>query len=157
MMKSLSPIEQRLQALQLTLPPAPKPVGNYLPYRLTGNLLFLAGSICLRDGSMAYTGAVGDERTIAEGADAARLCAINQLAILQGALGSLDRVQQMVSLAGFVWAVPGFTDSPAVVNGASDLFVEVFGEQGRHSRTAVSVSGLPAGSTVELQSVWEVC
>lgn len=156
-MKPPSAIEERLAALRLTLPPAPEPVGNYLPYRRTGNLLYLAGSICLRDGRMVYTGAVGAERTIAEGADAARLCAINQLAILSGALGSLDRVQQMVSLAGFVWAVPGFTDSPAVINGASDLLVEVFGDKGRHSRTAVSVSGLPAGSTVELQSVWEVC
>lgn len=151
-----SSIKNRLVSLNLTLPVAPDPVGNYLPFRISGNLVFLAGSICMRDGAMVYTGAVGAERSVEEAVEAARLCAINQLAILNKAVGSLDRVKQMVSLAGFVWGVPGFTQSPAVINGASDLFVEVFADKGRHSRTAVSVSGLPAGSTVELQSVWEI-
>ena len=149
-------VEENLKQLGIELKSAPAPVGNYLPFRFTGNLIYLAGSICLSEGKMQYTGAVGRERTVEEGYAAARLCAINQLAILKSALGDLDRVRKMISLAGFVWAVEGFTDSPKVLNGASDLFVSAFGENGKHSRTAVSVSGLPAGSTVEVQSVWEV-
>jgi len=148
-------IVSKLRSLGIVIPTAPKPVGNYLPYRITGHLIFLAGSICMTEGAMEYTGAVGKDRTEEEGIQAARLCALNQLAILQTALGSLDRVKQMVSLAGFVWAKEGFAAAPKIINGASDLFVEVFGEKGKHSRTAVTVSGLPAGSTVEIQSVWE--
>ena len=148
-------IEEKLDSLGIELPTAPNPVGNYLPFRISGNLIFLAGSICMVDGKMLHTGAVGVEVTEDEGAVAARLCAANQLAILKSALGDLDRVVQMVSLAGFVWAEPGFKNAPKIINGASDFFVEVFGDRGRHSRTAVSVSGLPAGSTVEIQSVWE--
>ena len=149
-------VEENLKQLGIELKSAPAPVGNYLPFRFTGNLIYLAGSICLSEGEMQYTGAVGKERTVEEGYAAARLCATNQLAILKSALGDLDRVRKMISLAGFVWAVEGFADSPKVLNGASDLFVSVFGENGKHSRTAVSVSGLPTGSTVEVQSVWEV-
>ena len=149
-------VEEHLKQLDIDLKSAPAPVGNYLPYRLAGNLVYLAGSICLRDGAMQFTGAVGKERSIEEGHAAARLCAINQLAILKSAIGELDRVKKMISLAGFVWAIEGFTDSPKVINGASDLFVAAFGEKGKHSRSAVSVSGLPAGSTVEVQSVFEI-
>ena len=149
-------IEKRLISLGIKLPVAPEPVGNYLPYRISGNLVFLAGSICMKNGSMIYTGAVGESVTEENGMKAARLCATNQLAILKSAIGNLDRVKQMVSMAGFVWAKEGYTDSPKIINGASDFFVEVLGDKGKHSRTAVTVSGLPAGSTVEIQSVWEI-
>ena len=149
-------VEENLKQLGIELKSAPAPVGNYLPFRCAGNLIYLAGSICLSDGAMQFTGAVGRECSIEEGYAAARLCAVNQLAILKAAIGELDRVKKMISLAGFVWAVEGFTDSPKVINGASDLFVAAFGEKGKHSRSAVSVSGLPAGSTVEVQSVFEI-
>ncbi len=149
-------IEKRLESLGIKLPAAPEPVGNYLPYRVSGNLVFLAGSICMENRSMIFTGAVGDSVTEENGIKAARLCATNQLAILKSAIGNLDRVKQMVSLAGFVWAKEGYTGAPKIINGASDFFVEVLGERGKHSRTAVTVSGLPAGSTVEIQSVWEI-
>lgn len=147
--------EARLESLNIILPTAPNPVGNYLPYRVSGNLLFLAGSICMVDGKMVHTGAVGSDVDEETGVMAARLCAMNQLSIVKAALGDLDRIVQMVSLAGFVWSVPGYAYAPRIINGASDFFVEVLDEKGRHSRTAVSVCGLPAGSTVEIQSVWE--
>jgi len=147
--------EARLEALNIKLPIAPNPVGNYLPYRISGHLLFLAGSICMVNGEMVHTGAVGSDVDEKTGILAARLCAMNQLSILKSALGDLDRIVKMVSLAGFVWSVPGYTQAPKIINGASDFFVEVLEEKGRHSRTAVSVCGLPAGSTVEIQSVWE--
>lgn len=150
-------IENRILSLGLELPDAPAPVGNYLPYRMTGNWVFLAGSICMKAGEMLYTGAVGRDCEEAQGYAAARLCAMNQLAILRSAIGDLDRVNKLVSMAGFVWAIEGYSQAPKVINGASDFFVEVFGEAGKHSRTAVSVSGLPAGSTVEIQTVWEIC
>jgi len=148
-------IEKKLASMGIQLPVAPKPVANYLPFRISGNLIFLAGSICMKDGNMVYTGAVGSSRTETEGYDAARLCALNQLAILKQAIGGLDRVVQMISLSGFVWSDFGYTFAPKILNGASDLFVEVFGERGKHSRTAVCVAGLPAGSTVEVSSIWE--
>jgi enamine deaminase RidA (YjgF/YER057c/UK114 family) len=149
-------IEKRLKEIGLELPAAPAPVGNYLPYRVTGSLVYLSGSICMKDGVMVYPGPVGGTCTESVGYEAARFCAITQLAILKSVVGDLDRVRQLVNLAGFVWGVEGFVNAPKVINGASDFFVEVFGDKGRHSRTAVSVSGLPAGSAVEIQTVWEL-
>lgn len=144
-------IESNLEALGLTLPTPPAPAGNYLPYRIHGNMLVLAGVICMRDGKMSHTGPVGAAHTIESAQEAARVCALNAIAGIKGALGSLDRVREFIFVAGYVNGVPGFADSPAVINGASDLFAEVFGEAGKHARAAVSVSGLPKDSTVELQ------
>jgi enamine deaminase RidA (YjgF/YER057c/UK114 family) len=150
-------IEANLASLGVVLATAPAPVGNYLPFRMCGNLVYLSGSITLCEGRIQYAGAVGRERSLEEGYAAARLCAVNQLSILKSALGGdLSRVRQVLSLTGFVWAVEGFVDSPKVINGASDLYVAVLGEAGRHSRAAVAVSGLPGGSTVEVQTVFEV-
>lgn len=149
-------VDERLKELGIELNAGPAPVGNYLPYRFSGNLIYLSGSICLSDGKMQYVGAVGRECSVDEGYAAARLCAVNQLSILKDAMGDLNRVKKMISLTGFVWAVEGFVDSPKIINGASDLFVAVFGENGKHSRAAVAVSGLPAGSTVEVQTVFEI-
>jgi len=148
--------EQKLASLGLSLPSAPAPVASYVPTVRTGNLLYCAGTICMVDGQMTHTGQVGKTQTLASGAEAAQVCALNALANIKAALGSLDAVERIVFVSGFVNAVDGFEYSPTVINGASDLFVSVFGEAGKHARAAVAVNGLPKGSTVEIQVVVEV-
>ena len=142
--------ERRLVELAITLPPGPAPGGNYLSAKTVGSLVYLAGAIS-SNASGVIMGTAGADRTVAEGYDAARACALTQLAVLQHALGSLDAVKEIVSVNGYVNAVPGFADSPAVINGASDLLVAVFGDAGRHVRAAVGVSALPRNALVELQ------
>jgi len=148
--------EAKLAELGLTLPNPPAAAGSYVPTVRTGNLLFCAGTICLANGQMTHTGQVGKEQTVESGKKAAEVCALNTLANVRAALGSLDRVARIVMVNGFVNAVDGFTDSPAVINGASDLFLKVFGDAGKHARAAVAVNGLPRGSTAEVQVVVEV-
>ena len=144
--------EKRLLELGIVLPEGPAPGGNYLSAKVVGNLVYLAGVISTGvDG--VITGTAGADRTIAEGYAAARACALTQLAVLKHALGSLDKVREIVSLNGYVNAVAGFPDSPAVINGASDLLVAVFGDQGRHVRAAIGVSALPRNALVELQMI----
>lgn len=146
-------VDARLATLGIALPDAPNPVANYVPSTLTGNLLFISGQISkAADGSIAK-GRLGGGLTVEEGRQAARLCALNILAQARAALGSLDRIGQVVRLTGFVNAAPEFTDHPQVLNGASDLMVEVLGEQGRHTRVAVGVSSLPLGCAVEVDAV----
>ena len=149
-------LEQRIAELGITLPAAPSPAGNYLPARQNGNLLFLSGAICLVDGAMTHTGKVGAEREIAYGQAAARVCALNLLSVARAQLGSLESIEAVLQLNGFVNAVPGFADSPGVINGASDILVEILGDAGRHTRAALAVTGLPLDSTVELQAVLQV-
>lgn len=149
-MTSAQTPEQRLAALGLVLPAPPEPGGNYVSFRKAGSLLFLAGVIS-SDEAEVLTGTIGTDCSFEEGREAARRCALTQLAVIREALGSLDRVEQVISVNGYVNAVPGFPDSPKVINGASDLFVEVFGESGRHARAAVGVSALPRNARVELQ------
>jgi enamine deaminase RidA (YjgF/YER057c/UK114 family) len=144
--------EKRLLELGIVLPSPPAPGGNYLSAKPVGNLLYLAGVISTGS-SGVITGTAGADRSAAEGYAAARACALTQLAVLKHALGSLDKVQQIVSVNGYVKAVGGFADSPAVINGASDLLLEVFGEPGRHVRAAVGVSALPRNALVELQMI----
>jgi enamine deaminase RidA (YjgF/YER057c/UK114 family) len=148
--------ESRLQELGITLPPPPPAGGNYLPAVRVGNLLYLAGVICSRDGQMTHTGQVGRDQTIATAAEGARMCALNILANIRAAAGSLDAVKRFVTVAGYVNAISGFADSPLVINGASDFLVQVFGDAGRHARAAVAVAGLPKNSTVEIQAVVEL-
>jgi enamine deaminase RidA (YjgF/YER057c/UK114 family) len=148
--------EARIQELGINLPVPPAAAGNYLPALQVGKILYLSGVLCMRDGKMTHVGSVGKDQDIASGAEGARVCAMNALSNMRAALGSLDQVKRFISVTGFVNAVPGFPDSPAVINGASDFFVQVFGEAGRHTRAAVSVSGLPKDSTVEIQVVVEV-
>jgi enamine deaminase RidA (YjgF/YER057c/UK114 family) len=144
--------ETRLQELGIVLPPGPAPGGNYLSAKAVGNLLYLAGAIST-GADEVISGTAGADRSIAEGYAAARACALTQLAVLKHALGSLDHVQQIISVNGYVNAVAGFPDSPAVINGASDLLVAVFGDRGRHVRAAVGVSALPRNALVELQMI----
>lgn len=148
--------EANLRELGIELPKPPAAAGSYLPSVKTGNLLHLAGVICIRDGVMTHTGQVGRDQTVETGAAAARVCALNLLANIRAACGSLDNVKRFVALNGFVNAVSGFSDSPQVINGASDLIVQVFGDAGKHARAAVGVSGLPRNSTVEITAIVEV-
>ena len=148
--------ESHLTELGLQLPPPPAAAGSYVSTVRTGNLLFCAGTICMVNGQMTHTGQVGREQTVETGYRAAEICALNALANIKAAAGSLDQVARIVFVSGFVNAVDGFADSPTVVNGASDLFVRVFGEAGKHARAAVAVNGLPRGSTTENQVVVEL-
>jgi enamine deaminase RidA (YjgF/YER057c/UK114 family) len=148
-------IEARLKELGIALPSLPQPGGNYLPARTVGPMVFLAGVISINAGEV-ITGTVGAGRTIEEGYAAARACAISQLAVLASHLESLDAVKNIVAVNGYVNAVAGFPDSPKVINGASDLFVEVFGDAGRHARTAIGVPALPRNALVEIQMTVEV-
>ncbi|MGC2401633.1 MAG: RidA family protein [Acidobacteriaceae bacterium] len=147
--------ENRLLELGITLPPAPAPGGNYVSAKAAGNLLYLAGVISTGP-SGVITGTVGADRTIAEGYDAARACVLTQLAVLKRTLGSLDKVKEIVSVNGYVNAIAGFPDPPKVINGASDLLLEVFGESGQHARAAIGVSALPRNALVEVQMIVSV-
>lgn len=144
--------EDALKHLDLTLPDAATPGGNYLPAKLAGGTLYLAGVISTNAAGL-IAGTVGLDRSIAEGYAAARCCALMQLAAIRQALGSLDAVNGVLSVSGYVNAVPGFPDSPSVINGASDLLIAVFGEAGRHVRAAVGVNALPRNALVELQMI----
>jgi enamine deaminase RidA (YjgF/YER057c/UK114 family) len=148
--------ESKLAELGLTLPQPPAAAGSYVPCVRTGNLLYCAGTLPILDGKLTHAGQVGREQTVQTGAKAAEACALNTLANIKASLGSLEGVARIVFVTGFVNAVDGFADSPAVINGASDLFVKVFGEAGRHARAAVAVNGLPRGATAEIQVVVEV-
>ena len=146
-------IEARLESLGLVLPVAPAALANYVPTVISGDLLYVSGQISkAADGSLTV-GKVGAELTTEEGAAAAALCALNILAQAKTALGDLDRIEQVVKLTGFVNAVPSFSDHPKVVNGASDLMVELLGDKGRHTRAAVGCSGLPANAAVEVDAI----
>jgi enamine deaminase RidA (YjgF/YER057c/UK114 family) len=143
--------EERLAALGLTLPVAPTPMGNYVPYRLTGNLLYLSGQgPRLADGGF-MVGRLGKDASIEQGYEAARLTGL--LAIAKAALGDLSRVEAVVKLLGMVNAEPDFGDHPKVINGCSDLLVEVFGDAGRHARSAVGMGSLPNGIMVEIEAI----
>lgn len=142
--------EQKLAALNLTLPPAPSPGGNYVPVKRVGDVIYLSGAVSSGPDGL-ITGLAGADRSIEEGYAAARACALTQLAVLRRELGSLDRVVEVITLNGYVNAVTGFTNSPEVINGASDLLVEVFGEAGRHVRAALGVNALPRNALVEIQ------
>ena len=150
-------IDKRLGELGITLPAATKPVANYVPWVRTGNLIFLSGQVPIENGKVAYTGAVGGAVSMEDGAKAARICAINLISQIKDACGGdLDRVTRIVKLVGFVNATPEFGDHPKVINGASDLMVEVFGDKGRHARSAVASPSLPLGVSVEVEAIVEI-
>lgn len=146
--------EERLLHLRIVLPPPPSAGGNYVSAKTVGSLVYLAGAISA-DSDGVITGTAGADRSVEEAYAAARACTLTQLAVLRAHLGSLDRVRQIVSVNGYVNAVPGFPSSPQCINGASDLLVEVFEEAGRHVRAAVGVSALPRNALIELQMLVE--
>jgi enamine deaminase RidA (YjgF/YER057c/UK114 family) len=152
---ALLSIDQRLEEMGIVLPEPGVPVANYVTARRAGNLLFLSGHVCRRDGKIA-TGKLGDTMNADEGYALARVTAIDMLANVRSVLGSLDNVS-VIKLVGFVNSSPDFADQPAVVDGASDLLVDVFGaERGKHARSAVGVNALPLGAAVEIEAVFEV-
>lgn len=152
----MSSIVARLKDLNIDLPVAAKPVASYVSYVISGKQLFVSGQLPVQDGVMSK-GHLGKDVTLEVGADAARLCALNLIAQASAALdGDLERVARVVKLSGFVASTPDFTDHPKVINGASNLMVEVFGEKGKHARAAVGVSSLPLGACVEVEAIFEI-
>jgi enamine deaminase RidA (YjgF/YER057c/UK114 family) len=153
----MSGIREKLRGLNIELPAQKPALGNYVDVCITGSYAFVSGKLPLKeDGGLLYSGRLGREVTIEQGYEAAALCARHILACLEAALGDLDRVKQIVRLGGFVAAAEGFTDIPKVINGASDLFVTIFGATGRHARAAVGVASLPLGVPVEVEALVEI-
>ncbi|MDP6705073.1 MAG: RidA family protein [Alphaproteobacteria bacterium] len=150
-------IDARLEELGISLPAAPAPAANYLPYTVGGNTVYIAGQVPFVDGALKHKGRVGETYTVEEAREVARICALNILAQLKAACeGDLDRVVRCLKLGGFVACAEGFGEMPEVVNGASDLMVEVFGEAGRHARFAVGTNALPRGVPVEVDAIFEI-
>ena len=150
-------VEKRLQELGITLKEAPAPVANYVPFVRTGDLLMVSGQLCLgSDGKLVAKGQLGAGVAIEDGQKAARACAVNLLAQVKAALGDLDKVVRVVRLGGFINSAPGFADGPKVMNGASDVMVAAFGDNGKHARSTVGVAALPAEAAVEVEGLFEV-
>lgn len=148
--------EQRLKDLGIELPAPPKPVATYVPAVQAGDLVFLSGVLPMRDGKVAVEGKLGRDLTVEQGYEAARAAVLNALAIVRQEVGSLDRVKRVVKLVGHVASAEGFTQQPAVINGASDLLVKLFQEAGRHARVAVGAAELPLRAPVELELIVQV-
>jgi enamine deaminase RidA (YjgF/YER057c/UK114 family) len=149
-------VESRINELNLSLPEAPKPVAAYIPAKQTGSLVFTAGQLPMVNGELISKGLLGQDVEIDEANKAARICALNALAAIKGVIGDLDRIKQIVRVVGYVASVPTFTQQPAVVNGASELLLEIFGENGKHARSAVGIAVLPLNASVEIELTVEV-
>jgi enamine deaminase RidA (YjgF/YER057c/UK114 family) len=145
--------ESKLKELHIELPSPPKPLATYIPAVRAGGLLFLSGVLPMRDGQLAFSGKLGRDLTVEQGMEAAKLSLLNALAIAKQELGSLDRITRVVKVVGHVTSAEGFVQQPQVLNGASDLLVEIFGEAGRHTRVAVGAAELPRGAPVEIEIV----
>jgi enamine deaminase RidA (YjgF/YER057c/UK114 family) len=152
----LSKIEQQINRLGIDLPDVPKPVAAYIPAKQTGNLVFTAGQLPMVNGELISKGLLGQDVEIDEANKAARICTLNALAAIKGVIGNLDRIKQVVRVVGYVASVPTFTQQPAVVNGASELLLEIFGENGKHARSAVGMAVLPLNTSVEIELIVEV-
>jgi enamine deaminase RidA (YjgF/YER057c/UK114 family) len=148
--------EEKIRDLGIELPGAPKPLGAYVPFVRTGNLVYLSGMLPLKDGKLLKTGRLGEGVSLEDGALCASTAALNALGVLRSFVGSLNMITQCVKLSGFVASAPDFTDQPKVLNGASELMVAVFGDSGRHARVAVGVNILPMNSPVEVDFIFEV-
>ena len=148
-------IEDKLKELSIEIPTPPSPAGSYIPVVTTGNLAFVSGQIPMKEGKVVFEGKVPEIQSLDSARDAAKICVINGLAQLKANLGSLDKITKFVRISGFVNSSPDFTEQPKVINAASDLLVEIFGEMAKHSRIAVGVSSLPLNSTVEIDMIVE--
>lgn len=150
-------IDARLKELGIELPNAPMPAANYVPYVISGSTLYVAGQITAVNGEVKFKGKLGRDFGVDDGYQAARICGLNLIAQAKAACGGdLDRIKRVVKLGGFVNATPDFTDHPKVVNGASDLMAEVFGDAGKHARFAVGAGSLPLGIAVEVDAIFEI-
>ena len=148
-------IEEKLKELGIEIPTPPNPAGSYIPVVTTGNLAFVSGQIPMKEGKVVFEGKVPENQSVDSARDAAKICIINGLAQLKANLGSLDKITKFVRISGFINSSPDFTEQPKVINAASDLLVEVFGDMAKHSRIAVGVSSLPLNSTVEIDMIVE--
>ena len=148
--------EQKLSAMGIELPEASAPKAMYIPVKQVGNLLFVSGQIPLRNGQLAYTGKLGKELSLAEGEEAARICIINMLSALKSYLNDLDKIKNVVKLQAFVSCVPGFDKQHILINAASQMLYDVFGECGRHTRTAIGTNQLPLDAPVEIEAIFEI-
>ncbi len=149
-------IEAKLKEMGITIPEAPKPLASYIPATLIGTQVFTAGQIPLELGKLKYEGKVGSEISLEDAQEAAKLCAINCLSVIKSVTGSLSKIKRIIKVAVYVASADGFTDQPKVANGASDFLVEIFGEDGKHVRSAVGVSELPINAPVEIEMIAEV-
>lgn len=152
----MSKITDKLNELQLIIPELQKPVAAYIPAKKTGNLIFTAGQLPFVNGELISLGLLGQDVEIDEANKAARICTLNALAAIKGVIGDLDRIKQIVRVVGYVASVPTFTQQPAVVNGASELLLEIFGDNGKHARSAVGMAVLPLNASVEIELTVEV-
>ena len=152
----MSVIEESLKNLHLNLPEIPKPVAAYIPAKQSGNFVFTAGQLPMVHGELISKGRLGQDVEIEDAKNAARICTLNALAAIKGVIGDLDRIKQIVRVVGYVASVPTFTQQPAVVNGASELLLEIFGENGKHARSAVGIAVLPLNASVEIELTVEV-
>jgi enamine deaminase RidA (YjgF/YER057c/UK114 family) len=149
-------IEENLKKLNIVLPVAPNPVGAYVAYKKIGNLVFISGQISLKSNGELIKGKIGSDLTLAQGQEAAQVCAINILSQIKSACdGDLNRVKNCIKITGYVNSKDTFVDQPKIINGASELLVKIFEEKGKHSRAAVSVSSLPLGAAVEIEAIFE--
>jgi enamine deaminase RidA (YjgF/YER057c/UK114 family) len=149
-------VEEKLRELNLVLPPPPAAVAAYRPWARTGNLVITSGQLPWRDGKMAFAGRLGEALSVEQGYQAARQCALNAIAQLKDAVGDLESIAQIVRLEGYVHCAPGFRDHPRVLNGASDLFSQLFGQRDRHSRLALGIADMPLDAAVQLTVLAEV-
>lgn len=153
----MSKIEQRLKEMGIVLPEPPKPAAAYIPAkRFCGNLLYISGQDCRKDGKLIYEGKVGSDLTIEQGYEASKQAMINTLAVIKGEIGDLDKVKNIVKLLGFVNSAEGFVEQPYVINGASEFLEEVFGEPGKHARSALAMNELPFNTPVEIETIVEL-
>jgi enamine deaminase RidA (YjgF/YER057c/UK114 family) len=152
----VSKVELVLRGLNLSLPDSPKPVASYIPAKQSGKLIFTAGQLPMVNGELISKGLLGQNVQIEEANKAAQICTLNALAAIKGVIGDLDRIKQIVRVVGYVASAPTFTQQPAVVNGASELLLEIFGEAGKHARSAVGMAVLPMNASVEIELTVEV-
>ena len=148
-------IEERLKELAIEIPTPPSPAGSYIPVVTTGNLAFVSGQIPMKEGKVVFEGKVPNVQSVDSAREAAKICIINGLAQLKANLGTLDKITKFVRISGFVNSEPDFTEHPKVINAASDLLVDIFGDRAKHSRIAIGVASLPLNSTVEMDIVVE--